>query len=373
MKVGDQQALDDVYAKKHDLHALVDQLAKPNIDSHLDDGIVVTVLDENGQKHTFGYGKKLPNSDAPPDGDTIFAIGSLTKGFTTHLLYDLVKDGTFKYSDTVGDILPNEDFSQAAKRITLEQLANHTSGLPRQPMSLAMMKNVIHYSFTGDNIYSHMDKEEIYNYLKTFDPNPDSVGKYVYSNMGAALLGQLIEAKTKKSLAVLMDEHFFRPLKMKDTSYVVAEEKLPRLAQGHVGDSPYFVARNTPIPTWQTWESVRGMAGLYSTSNDLLKYLKYRMRLGDFPIVTVPMPGDADEYHFISVGWSVDKFDNGKTEIMFRHGLIAGYAAYMGFEPKSKVAVVILYNTFNWDDSIGHNLLLTMARNAKKHSIVKSQ
>ena len=336
MEISGHDTLDNTYAEKHDLHALVDQLAKPHIDSGMDKGMVITVLDEGTGKNIHSVmAKKWDNSNAPPDGDTIFAIGSLTKAFTSLLLYDLVKDGTLKYSDTVGDILPGEDFSPAAKRITLEQLSNHSSGLPRQPIDLAMLVSLTNYSFTGENIYRHMDRQEIYKYLKTFDPDPNDIGKYVYSNMGAALLGELIETKTKKSLASLMKERIFIPLGMHDTSYVVPQEKLARIAQGHVGDSPYFVARNTPVADWDIFGSVRGMAGLYSTSNDLMKFVQYRMRLRNLPVAKEQV-GDTDEYQYVSVGWNIDKFDNGNTQIIFRHGLIAGYSAYMGYEPKNR-------------------------------------
>lgn len=370
--LSDQSSLDIVYGHKHDLNALVDKLANPLIESGMDAGIVVAILDEDGHKYTFGYGKRSLNSNMPPDGKTIFALGSLTKAFTTLLLYDLVKDGTLKYDDTVGDILPNEkDFSPAAKRITLEQLANHSSGLHREPMDLAMATSLINYSFTGENIYRHMDKDEMYNYLKSFNPDPKSIGKYVYSNIGMALLGHLIEVRTGKSLATLMEQRFFVPLGMHDTSYIISSKKLSRLADGHVGDSPFFVVRNTPIPPWDTFDIMRGMAGLYSTSDDLLKFAQYRIRLHDVPIIKEPVDTGFlelghEKYQYVSLGWSVDEFNDGKTEIIFKPGMIAGYSAYMGIIQKTGIAVIVLCNTFNWEEYIGHNILLTLSRNSTK-------
>jgi len=36
-----------------------------------------------------------------------------------------------------------------------------------------------------------------------------------------------------------------------------------------------------------------------------------------------------------------------------------------GFKPETKIAVVVLMNNFNWDDVVGHNLLLTLSRHSK--------
>jgi hypothetical protein len=43
------------------------------------------------------------------------------------------------------------------------------------------------------------------------------------------------------------------------------------------------------------------------------------------------------------------------------NGIMAGYSSYIGLETDKKFAVVVLYSNFNWQDKIGHNLLLRLA------------
>lgn len=359
--------LDTIYDRHHDLKELVDRLARRPIETGHNVGIVVGILDETGNKHVFSYGKTSISSDVSPDGNTVFAIGSLTKSFVALLLQDLIKDGSVDPAETVGDILPHEsDFSAAAKKITLYQLANHASGLPRQPNNFRMFVSLINYSFTGENIYRHIDKQEMYGFLREYTPDEEDIGAYRYSNIGMALLGHLIEVKTGKTLPDLLTERILRPLGLNDTTYALDEEKAARLAMGYVGASPFFVPRNTPVANWEMDDILKGAAGLYSTVNDLLTFAQYRIGISGIPVVNVPVNhGIFDlhrqQFHPVSLGWDIDEFEDGKR-IVFQHGMIAGYTAYIGVEEEKGLAVVVLYNNFDWDDEIGHNLLLTLAR-----------
>jgi CubicO group peptidase (beta-lactamase class C family) len=363
----DQSQFDDVYRQHHDLKQLVDSFARPLTDNGHNVGIVVGVLDEAKGKHIFGYGRTSLDSNRAPDGDTLFGIGSLTKTFVTLLYEQLVNEKVLDPSETVGSILPEQrDFSDAAKRITLYRLVNHSSGLPRQPNDLAMFGDLVYYSFTGGNIYRNINRDRIFSYLREFDPDQDEIDSYRYSNIGMGLLGYLIEVKTGKSIPTLLDERIIKPLHLADTTYVPTDEQKARLAAGYVGESPFFVRRNTPVPNWDWDEMLNGAAGLYSTANDLLKFAEYRLAAEGVPTLAIRAKtgffGTKNTFHVTSLGWDVDELENGKR-IMFQHGMIAGFSAYMGLDTETGVAVVALYNNFDWDDSIGDNLLLTLARN----------
>jgi CubicO group peptidase (beta-lactamase class C family) len=359
--------LDALYARHYDLQELADKLARPLTDSGENVGIVIGVLDESGGRHVYSYGRKSLASSERPDGDTIFAIGSLTKPIVTMLLNELIADGTIDPAETVGEILPEQtEFTPAAKAITLYQLANHASGLPRQPINFTMFKSLVHYAFTGDNIYRHLDKAALYSYLSEFDPDADEVDTYHYSNIGLGLLGHLLEVKTGKSLSALLSERMFRPLGLADTGYALDPTKAPRLAMGYVGMSPFFLPRNTPMPYWEMDDTLKGAAGLYSTANDLLTFAQYRIGLDGIPIVNVPVSRGLFDFgkpqlHAVSLGWDIDEFEDNER-IIFQHGMIAGFTAYLGIEQEKRLAVVVLYNNFDWDDQIGHTLLLTLAR-----------
>ena len=79
---------------------------------------------------------KLGKGDKRPlGGDTVFEIGSITKVFTALLLADMVERGEAEFDDPLSKHLPADVTApkRGGKSITLEHLANHTSGLPRLP------------------------------------------------------------------------------------------------------------------------------------------------------------------------------------------------------------------------------------------------
>jgi hypothetical protein len=49
------------------------------------------------------------------------------------------------------------------------------------------------------------------------------------------------------------------------------------------------------------------------------------------------------------------------VKIIYMHGMVSGYDAYIGMDADTQSAVVVLCNSFNWDDRIGHNLLLRLS------------
>jgi CubicO group peptidase (beta-lactamase class C family) len=377
--VFDSSSLKAASATDRDIDELTRALAKPLIDSRENVGISVGVIFRDGRSLTYGFGRRALDDPQPPDAQTIFAVGSVTKSFTALLAYELVKQGLLSVHETVGDILNNNVIlSPAAKRITVEQLIHHSSGLPRQPNDRQMLLSLINYLFTGDNIYRHLGRTEVFSFLGEFDPDPQDVGKFRYSNIGFGLLGYLLEVKMGKSLPLLFEEVIFRPLQLWDTTYELNFEQRTRLAAGHVGDSPFFVRRNRPIQQWQLDHILDGAAGLYSTVNDLLKVARYRMEIRDTAALH-GVAGSRNVFHvgkpsqYLSFGWLVDEFKDDDIRITFQHGMISGYSAYIGIEQERGVGVVVLCNNFNWNDRIGHNLLLALARDSATQSARQRQ
>src|SRR5258708_11808615 len=99
-------------------------------------GIVVGVIGPQGSK-IYSYGKPAKDSSAVLDGDTVYEIGSITKVFTSLILADMVQRGEVKLDDPVSKFLPAtvKVPERNGRKITLLDLATHTSGLPRMPTS----------------------------------------------------------------------------------------------------------------------------------------------------------------------------------------------------------------------------------------------
>jgi CubicO group peptidase (beta-lactamase class C family) len=348
--------------------AEVDRLAQPIVARGEIYGLAVGVATPDGRTCCFGYGGAgTPGGAHPPDGDTIFQIGSVSKLFITAVLAALVDEGVLRYEDTVRDILPPETpVSEELGKVTLYELAINTGGLPRQPACPGQLRDFMAFLFTGRNLYAYIDKPFLDNYLRTKNVKPKEARDYAYSNIGYGLLAHLIEVKTGRPFQELLEEKICRPLHLRDTAFVLNEEQRKRLAAGHAGRQPFFMRRGDPVEPWDMGEIMRPAGCIYSTVNDLLIFAQ----------ASLGMPGHAIEpvlastqrvqlrrpAEDVALGWLVNYLGDDRLKVTYKHGMIAGYSAYIGLNAESGIGVVVLCNTFTWDEEVGHNLLLRLSR-----------
>jgi CubicO group peptidase (beta-lactamase class C family) len=350
------------YAQHRDIAAEVESLARPLVERGETPGIVVGVRLPDASTHFFGYGVTDHESKTPLHADTLFPIGSVSKGFLGAITAMLVRDGLLAWDDTLDKLLPpGTRLSADAATITLLELATHTSGLPRQPITLQMLGYFMGYLFTGENFYRHMDDDYAFAYLADFKAPRKREPQY--SNIGYGVLGYVVQRRTGLSLDALLEQNLTRPLGLTATGY--ARETLPGYAtraRGHSGDQPKFIRRGEPVPDWHFTELMKGSAGLYSTARDMLAYASAHLTTGTAlnaalaetlqPLYPRPLEAPA-------VAWLVDDIDG--RHITYQVGVVAGYTTYVGLDADRKTAIVVLQNSFNWADRIGHRLLTRIA------------
>jgi hypothetical protein len=100
------------------------------------EGIVVGLLGPDGRRVVAGG----PEGAAPFDGDTLFEIGSISKVFTALILADMANKGEVSLDDPAEKYLPAGHHMprRGDRQITLRDLSQHISGLPRLPDNMAM-------------------------------------------------------------------------------------------------------------------------------------------------------------------------------------------------------------------------------------------
>ena len=159
---------------------------KQRVDSKKHVGIVVGFL-KDGKETYFSYGKTNLKDGVDVNENSVFEIGSISKVFTTILLSDQVLKGNMKLEDPISKYLP-EDVTvpeRNGKIITLKDLATHTSGLPRMPDNFRPVD--------PNNPFLGYEKEQIYEFLASYELTRDIGATYEYSNFGMGLLGHLLE------------------------------------------------------------------------------------------------------------------------------------------------------------------------------------
>jgi serine-type D-Ala-D-Ala carboxypeptidase/endopeptidase len=207
--------------------------------------IVIGIVDPNGTQF-YSNGKMSKANNSTVNENTIFGIGSITKVFTTILLADMVQDGPIKLNDPVDEYLPsNVKVPQYnGHKITIEDLATHTSGIPEFPPNycpgfakanpqtpdekvqflLDLMSCTKNYTF--DQFYQGLSNTTI----------PREPGlKFEYSTFGSALLGNILTLKSNmSSYDELVAKRILNVLGMNSTSINLSDEQKSRLATGHL-------------------------------------------------------------------------------------------------------------------------------------------
>jgi CubicO group peptidase (beta-lactamase class C family) len=352
------------YAQSGDLRAEVDSVVRPLVAQGDTPGVEVGILLPDGSMRFFGYGVADRDTGRAPDADTLFAIGSLSKGFVGTIADLLVQEGRLSWDDTLSEVMPADAKpSSDARRITLLQLATHTSGLTRQPYTSPILLPFIRYLFTGESFYARLDQDFMLDYLADFSA-PRTV-EYEYSNIGYGLLSYAIERKTGLTLDTLLRRDIVAPLGLTETGYV--PEDLPGYAMrahGYAGDQPKFIRRGAPVPDWTFTPLMRGSAGLYSSARDLLIFARAHFAAPDTPLGRAMT--DTLRVRLLrlresaAIAWTVDNVDG--EEISYMLGVVAGYSSYLGLDVRHRIAIVVLRNSFSWDESIGGRLLVRLGR-----------
>jgi CubicO group peptidase (beta-lactamase class C family) len=308
-----------------------------------DVGMVVGIVDEHGSS-IVSDGKMDNGTDQEVNGDTLFEIGSITKTFTALLLQDMIERGDMKLDDPVTKYLPESVKmpTRNGKEITLLQLVIHTSGLPENPDNLGPT-------------WADYSTDQLYAFLSGYKLTDDPGTRYKYSNLGASLLGHVIELKAGTNYESLVADRICRPLEMNSTRCMLTPELKVRLTPGHnqFGDSLWNENRS-PIFYPQ--------GGLRSTANDLLKYVS--AYLGVARTGLAPLFEKTHEVHVQSgiptqnLGSWVVQTDPQGRKFVFHAGDTAGYSAFVGFDETRHRGVVILCSTADPEDVDGIFALL---------------
>ncbi|WP_182629936.1 serine hydrolase [Pantoea hericii] len=357
-----------VYLTHATFHENVDDIVQHYMQQKQVPGISIAVIHRGGPTRYYPFGVTDGAHRYPITPDTLFALGSLSKGVTAEVIIQLVEQGKLRWSDTLADLLPKEvHLSADAQRITLLQLVTHTSGLPRQDMDLPMLLQFVGYLGTGENFYGNLDSDRLLTYLADF--SAPAVRMPHYSNLGYALLGFIIRTRFHQEIQTLASQLIFTPLKMSQSSFV--PETLPGYplrALGHAGDQPKFIRRGSLTPDWHFRGNMVAAASLYSNARDLSAYLRAHLDATDDTargraFMAVNRAWYQQGTQAQNIAWVTDTIEG--QQITYQVGYIGGYASFIGYDKRNCNAIVVLQNGFNWSNYLGIALLVDLATQDK--------
>jgi D-alanyl-D-alanine-carboxypeptidase/D-alanyl-D-alanine-endopeptidase len=304
----------------------------------------------NGETAFAGFGEIADGSGKEPNGDSIFRIGSVSKAFCGAALSALVIDGAVKLTDKLQDKLKG-DVSVPEKdghAIRLLDLVTQTSGLPREVPRPEALPSDPFSTNTKEAAFADLRKDPL-----LFPPGTAAL----YSNYGFDLLGYALADVAGKPYADLLKERVLDPIGMTDTSFNPPESAKARMMQGHNFDGSAMPAAPTPI-------SIECSGGLYSTANDMLRWMRWHLdrttsadselrlvnhaayvyRDGLAAVVGLDDGGPMDA---MGLGWVITMPKDNRPLILEKSGGLQGFFAYVAIAPARGVGAFFVINEFS--------------------------
>jgi CubicO group peptidase (beta-lactamase class C family) len=335
-----------------ELQARVTAAAKKVLATGKHVGIEIGVL-QDGRKSTFGFGRQSAAMNTPPDGDSIFEIGSITKVFTAVLMVLLEREGLVSLDDPVRKHLPDDVkiASRNGKIIRLHHLATHTSGLPRLPSNMKPKDE--------ENPYAEYTVRDLETFIAKAKLGRDPGEAYDYSNVGGGLLGHALSRRAGLSYEEVVFSRICVPLGMMDTRISLSGDQKARFLPGHSADGK-------TVPNWDL-PALAGAGALRSSANDLLRFLEANLGKAPEPLASALQETHAPRVRAgggmsVGLGWHISPLGTkDKATLHWHNGGTGGFFSYAGFVKERALAVVVLGNAASEVDSLAHTILISLA------------
>lgn len=279
--------------------------------------------------------------------DDRFEIGSISKTVTGMLFADAISRGEVQPDTAVGVLLPQLHGSPAA-RITLSQLATHSSGLPAQPPTAEQFAKNQWAQLTGSFPYRDTTAKRLAE-VRTFplDSPPGT-----YSNVGYEVLGAALASAVHTKFDDLARTRILTPLGLENADELVDPKQLTALD---------LRGRDTTGRTVEPWigESMAPASGVRADIADMGRFAA-ALLAGSAPGMDALAPrGDLGSSR-IGWAWITTTTDDGR-QITWHDGQTTGFASYIGIDRQKGISTVVLAATGISVVAVGEKLLAQAA------------
>ncbi len=309
--------------------------------------VAVVSADQVAWTRSFGWADREKKIAA--DEHSIYRVGSISKSFTALAMAQAADKGLLRLDDAVERYFPEVRKLSGypdSTPITFRQLASHTAGLIREPRLQGAAAGPI-----------GQWEEKILASIPTTSFQTSPGEKYSYSNIGFGMLGLAVSRAAGKPFMELVRQEVFRPLHMTSSEFVLTPEMQSRLTVGYANRGERV---NAELPARE--HAGRGYkvpnGGIYSTVGDLARFIGAMNGTSPVQILTsqsraemmrLQTPQGGSGY---GLGFSVRQDEHG-LRLVGHGGSVAGYNAYLVFDPDSKLGVVLLRNYNRGQTNLG--------------------
>ena len=275
-------------------------------------GMGIAIISKDSVLYKKGYGYSDLKKKKKFTTNTIMNIASISKTFIGVSIMRLVENNQINLDDNINKFLTFHIYNphHPESIITLRSLMSHTSGIiDNQEIYLSSY----HYGNDspielGHFIENYLSKNgEIYS--ENNFSNKDPGKEFIYSNIGAALTGHIVEIITGKPFNIFTKEIIFNPLGMSNTCWFLSEMNRADHAKIYKLDSKENKLNEIELYGLTTYPD----GGLRTSVNDLAKYFLYFIKknsskekkiISDKKIIEMFSP---DHFDFYSNFWNIGK------------------------------------------------------------------
>jgi serine-type D-Ala-D-Ala carboxypeptidase len=305
-------------------------------------GAVAIIGRRNAIMATVAVGRVDWAPSVTPDASTVWDVASLTKVVgTTSAVMRLVDAGSIVLDAPVRRYLPEWE-GPGKDRVTVRHLLTHTAGLPA-------FRQFYRARVPPDSTMA----------LLVATPLDTAAGtRMVYSDIGAVLLGRIVERVSRQRLDAYLADHVFGPLGMADTRFLPPREWLPRIAPTEVvADRGGLVHGQVHDENALALGGVAGHAGLFSSARDLARFARMYLNGGALDGTRIFAPQTVALFttrqdpalSHRALGWETPTGQNSAGAVMspraFGHTGFTGTSMWM--DPQHDVFVILLSNRVN--------------------------
>jgi beta-lactamase class C len=326
-------------------------------------GGMAVALSIDGRTLFFNYGMADVAHKQPITSDSLFNLASVGKAFIATLLAQAVKQGEVSLDDPVAKYVTELQQGGDIRKVTLGELASHTSGLHRTPQQ---------YEPSHRGPYTLPD---FIRYLNAWQADEaHAPGKQnIYSNSGFVLLSLALQRRFNTPMAQLMESRVLAPLGMTSTALPVpranargqlAPELRRRAVQGYNSDAQPAgePGQQQGIFNWP------GTGQMYSSARDMARFLAANLgALADNAPLRDAMALAQQGVFTVgprftqALAWQRVKNDG--LVIVDKNGGLNNTATYIGMIPRERLGIVILSNCGGEPATrIGRQIMLALAR-----------
>lgn len=311
-------------------------------------GASVAIVKDN-DVYVQGYGTKEVGKDEQVTPDTLFALASVTKAFTTAAMAILVDEGKMKWDDHPREHLPFFKLSDpvADANVTLRDLVSHRTGMPRH--------DFLWYATDWSN-------EELVRRYGLAPSTQPFRSCYQYTNILYEAAGLAVGAVSGGTWAQFVKDRVFKPLGM-ENAITSAKELASKAdcATPHVRNKTGLIA----IPWYDEGGREAACGGIAASARDMSKWLQLQLNYGEFEgkrIISVENLKETHKPHAVIPFENPDRFgfDNGiqmisycmgwalisyRGKVLVMHnGQIDGFTSSVVLSPRDKTGFVVLVN-----------------------------